>query len=85
MPNQKTDEIKWNYDPKLGEFLSRKGVEELLNKARRDFLDEINGNDAYMYLGKELHLFCREIVEKVKITKNGKIYEIDLQALTPNN
>ena len=35
------DEILYNYDPKLGEFLSRKGVEALILKAKDDRDKEI--------------------------------------------
>ena len=30
------DEIKYNYDPKLGEFLSRKGVEEIIDRVQQE-------------------------------------------------
>jgi len=36
------DEILYNYDPKLGEFLSRKGVEALILKAKEETLGKID-------------------------------------------
>lgn len=48
MPTNKTireqiDKLPWNYDPELGEFLSRKGVEKALITQLQEIEDMVEG------------------------------------------
>ena len=56
----------------------RQRCEEVEKRVRSEVENETRGNDAYQYLGNELHIFVRSIVQKVKITRNGEVWEFNI-------
>jgi len=52
----KKKKIQWNHDSKLGEFLSRKGVQALLQEVREEEDDKMEGLlDLLIEIGAKLH------------------------------
>lgn len=67
---EKLNEIRWNYDPKLGDFLSKQGVIEIVNLTLEEAKNAVSPHDPRLGAG---HNLCRyetiEALDKMKLTK----------------
>lgn len=64
------EDVKWNYDPKLGEFLSRRGVESLLKAQRKEIIEDMRSwlspNKLDSEKGKAVREFLDDFIAHLK-------------------